>query len=326
MMNDVISYVQEDVGFYPTPPELVEKMLSGVKWDLIETVLEPSAGKGNIVYGVLEGIYNSRQYHYDHRTFMGIKVDCIEIDPNLRGILEYTFMGKKANDEYYDEVRKYRDMRYDDKTPEIKAAENEVCKLHSIYDSGAVRIVGGDFLNFITHKHYDLIVMNPPFEFGAEHLLRAIQIQEDNGGEIICLLNAETIRNPYSKIRKVLQKKLQKHEAEIAFLEKQFSRAERETDVEIAMVKVHIPKKQRDSLFFEALKKAEEVKREKVESDELISTDPIQQMIDLYNFECKVGTPTRLLQRRRWDCPEQKKYGPTFERRRHNEKHIKRLK
>lgn len=287
MMNDVVSYVQEDVGFYPTPPELVEKMLSGVKWHLIETVLEPSAGKGNIVYGILEGIYNSRQYHYDHRTFMGIKVDCIEIDPNLRGILEYTFLGKKANDEYYDEMHRYRDMRYDEKTPEIKAAENEVCKLHSIYDSGAVRIVGGDFLNYITHKHYDLIVMNPPFEFGAEHLLRAIQLQEDGGGEIICLLNAETIRNPYSKIRKVLQKKLEKHEAEISFLEKQFSHAERETDVEIAMVKIHIPKKQRDSLFFEALKKAEEVKKEKVESDELISTDPIQQMIDLYNFECK---------------------------------------
>lgn len=287
MMNDVVSYVQEDVGFYPTPPELVEKMLSGVKWHLIETVLEPSAGKGNIVYGILEGIYNHRHSHYDSREFMGIKVDCIEIDPNLRGILEYTFMGKKARDEYYDELQKYRDMRYSDKTPEIKAAENEVYKLHSIYDSDSVRIVGNDFLNFITHKRYDLIVMNPPFEFGAEHLLRAIQIQEENGGDIICLLNAETIRNPYSKIRKVLQKKLQKYEAEISYLENQFSHAERGTDVEIAMVKVGIPRKQRDSLFFEALKKAEEVKDETVENDNLISSDPIQQMIDLFNFECK---------------------------------------
>lgn len=178
-------------------------------------------------------------------------------------------------------------MRYDEKTPEIKVKENEVCKLHSIYDSGSVRIVGSDFLNFITHKRYDLIVMNPPFDTGAEHLLRAIQIQEDNGGDIICLLNAETIRNPYSKIRKVLHKKIQKYEAEISFLEKQFFRAERVTDVEIAMVKIKIPQKRRDSLFFEALKKAEKVKAEAAENSELISSDPIQQMIDLYNFECK---------------------------------------
>lgn len=95
MMNDVISYVQEDVGFYPTPPELVEKMLSGVKWEHIETVLEPSAGKGDIVYKVLESIYNYRYHHYGRKEFMGIKVDCIEIDPNLRSILEYTFMGKR---------------------------------------------------------------------------------------------------------------------------------------------------------------------------------------------------------------------------------------
>lgn len=207
MMNDVVSYVQEDVGFYPTPPELVKKMLSGVKWHLIETVLEPSAGKGNIVYGILERIYDQRRSRYYNKgEFMDIKVDCIEIDPNLRSILEYTFMGKKAHDEYYDERRKYREMRYDEKTPEIEAAEEEICKLCSIYDSKSVRIVGNDFLNFVTHKNYDLIVMNPPFEFGTEHLLRAIQLQEQNGGDIICLLNAETIRNPYSKIRKILQK------------------------------------------------------------------------------------------------------------------------
>ena len=100
MMNDVVSYVQEDVGFYPTPPELVEKMLEGVEWRSIKTVLEPSAGKGNIVYGVLNAIYKYRHRNwrsfYDSRDFMGIKIDCIEIDPNLRGVLDYTFFGKKA--------------------------------------------------------------------------------------------------------------------------------------------------------------------------------------------------------------------------------------
>lgn len=286
MMNNVVSYAQEDVGFYPTPPELVNKMLSEINWNYINTVLEPSAGKGNIVYGVLDNIYTRVYSHYDSRIFRGITIDCIEIDPNLRSILEYTFMGKKAN-EYYDIRQKYRDMRYDDKTDEIKAEEARINKLYSIYDSDSVRIVGGDFLNFVTHKRYDLIVMNPPFEFGAEHLLRAIQMQEENGGKIICLLNAETIKNPYSKIRKVLQRKLQKYEAEISYLENQFIHAERETGVEIAMVKIEIQSKQRDSIFFEALKKAEKVEYEAEENSDLVSSDPIQQMIDRYNFECK---------------------------------------
>ena len=291
MMNDVVSYVQEDVGFYPTPPELVEKMLEGVEWRSIKTVLEPSAGKGNIVYGVLNAIYKYRHRNwrsfYDSRDFMGIKIDCIEIDPNLRGVLDYTFFGKKARNEYWEKKEKFREIRYDDKTDEIRAEEEEICRLCAIYDSDSVRIVGNDFLNFITHKQYDLIVMNPPFEFGAEHLMRAIQIQEESGGDIVCLLNAETIRNPYSKIRKVLQKKLEKHGAQITYLENQFSHAERETDVEIAMVKIEIPRKQRDSLFFEALKKADKVEYDQDERSELMSSDPIQQLIDQYNFECK---------------------------------------
>lgn len=285
-MNNVVSYVNEDVGFYPTPPELVKKMLDDVQWSKVKTVLEPSAGKGNIVYGILDSIYNQEYSRYYDEDFMGIKIDCIEIDPNLRSILAYTFMGKKAHDEYYDEKRKYNDMSYNEKTPAIRAAEAEIRKLCSIHNSKAVRIVGNDFLNFITHKQYDLIIMNPPFEFGAEHLFKAIQIQEENGGDIICLLNAETIRNPYSNIRKVLQQKLQKYEAEISYLEKQFSFAERKTDVEIAMVKIKIPQKRKESLFFETLKKAENVKTETSENDKIISSDPIQQMIDLYNFEC----------------------------------------
>lgn len=287
MKNDVVSYTSEDVGFYPTPLELVDKMLSGITWSSVDTILEPSAGKGNIVFGILDNLYNRRYSHHDSRMFGGITIDCIEIDPNLRSILEYTFMGKKAVNEYYDIRQKYRDMPYSDMTDEIKEEEARINKLYSIYDSDSVRIVGGDFLNFITHKRYDLIIMNPPFEFGAEHLLRAIQMQEESGGKIVCLLNAETLRNPYNKVRKVLQKKLQKHEADISYLENQFIHAERETGVEIAMVKIEIPRKQRDSLFFEALKKAEKVEYEAEENSDLISSDPIQQLIDRYNFECK---------------------------------------
>ena len=42
--------------------------------------------------------------------------------------------------------------------------------------------------------------MNPPFAQGEKHLLKALEMQE-RGGAIICILNAETIRNPNNLTR-----------------------------------------------------------------------------------------------------------------------------
>ena len=288
MKNNIVSYVQEDVGFYPTPPELVKKILEDVEWDFVSTVLEPSAGKGNIVFGILESMYDHSESDriYSRGVFSRKSIDCVEIDPNLRSILTYTFMGGKAN-EYDDAVRKYREMSFSQMTDEDKDEQYRVSRLQSLYDSGIVRIVGDDFLNFITHRRYDLIVMNPPFNSGAEHLLKALKLQEENGGQIICILNAETIRNPFSNIRKVLMSKLNKYEATVQYMKNAFSSAERETDVEVAVVKVTVPGKPKESIFFESLKKAEKIKKEKQQCTELENTNPIQQMIDQYNFEVK---------------------------------------
>ena len=35
--------------FYPTPATLVKRMLAGIDWNMVQTVLEPSAGKGDIL-------------------------------------------------------------------------------------------------------------------------------------------------------------------------------------------------------------------------------------------------------------------------------------
>jgi hypothetical protein len=58
------------IDFYPTPPEIVQRMISGVP--MRGTVLEPSAGKGNIV---------------DELKMQGLNVIACEIDENLRAIL-----------------------------------------------------------------------------------------------------------------------------------------------------------------------------------------------------------------------------------------------
>lgn len=283
-MSDITAYVSEDVGFYPTPPELVDEMISGINWDFTKSVLEPSAGKGNIVLRILERLYDSRYSGYSSSDFRNVNIDCCEIDANLRAIINYKFSGPES-EQYIEKSRYFRNNETADNRDYYRKQEVEYDRLASIHNSGAVHIVSDDFLNYRTFKRYDLIIMNPPFEHGAEHLLKAIAMQEEYGGKIVCLLNAETIKNPYSNIRKILQQKLSEHNAEITYLQNQFVSAERKTGVEIAMVKINIPIKQRESAFFENLIKAKEIKQEDIEHTDVVTSDPIHQMIDLFNFE-----------------------------------------
>lgn len=65
--------------FYPTPLSLVQKMISYVDWKNVSYMLEPSAGKGDIVKGV-RAFAKGRGYRFS--------IDTVEFDPNLQGILK----------------------------------------------------------------------------------------------------------------------------------------------------------------------------------------------------------------------------------------------
>ena len=118
------------------------------------------------------------------------------------------------------------------------------------------RVVEKDFLKYNSRKHYDCIIMNPPFDKGSKHLLKAIQIAENNGGsQIVCLLNAETLFNLYSNDRKLLQRKLSKYDAEVEMLGEAFSDAERKTDVQVALVYINIPEPTYTSKLLEGIEK-----------------------------------------------------------------------
>ena len=192
--------MMDNKDFFPTPKNLIEQMLKNIDWYRVKSILEPSAGKGDIVDCVIE------KFGENYNRNMKVDVDCIEKDENLQKIL----LGKKH------------------------------------------RLVYNDFLTYDTFKRYDLIVMNPPFSDGDQHLLKALKLQE-NGGAIVCLLNAETLKNPFSNIRKDLVTKLEDYNAEIVYLEDAFSYAERKTNVEIAMIKVLIPEKENKSFIYEEL-------------------------------------------------------------------------
>ena len=80
---------------------------------------------------------------------------------------------------------------------------------------------------------YDAIVMNPPFSEGACHLLHAWDFLHD--GEIACLLNTETIRNPHTAERRRLTEIIAQH-GRVSNLGQCFRTAQRACDVEVSMV------------------------------------------------------------------------------------------
>ena len=163
-------------------------------------------------------------------------------------------------------------------------------ELRAILKDKDFRVVHDDFLTYHTYKHYDLIIMNPPFSAGARHLLKAIEVQNLTGGGIICILNAETIRNAYTLERRELAQKLEQYEAEIKYCEGAFSVAENPTDVEVCIVKMIVPAPARQTTIFETLREKDYEEFEaKRDSYELAELDFVKGYVALYNRELEWG-------------------------------------
>lgn len=302
-MSNLLQIVEneETSEFYPTPQSLVEKMLDGIDWTLINTILEPSAGKGDILK-----VLTTKQWatHYSTKTF---DVDCIEIDTYLRQILKYNF-SEERKDELRKERRKITDKYYycehnfnkgwvyydREKREYVPLPENDRHKVEeldeemSMFFQNGIHIVHDDFLTYNPFKQYDLIIMNPPFSNGDKHLLKALKMQE-KGGNIICLLNAETLKNPYTETRRELLKQLDKHNAIIEFIDNAFVSAERKTGVEIALIKIAIEQVQEESDIYTRFKKAELMEDFNPEATDLEVTDYIKAMVNMFNVEIKSG-------------------------------------
>lgn len=165
-------------NFYPTPKEVIELMQIDCFGKI---VLEPSAGKGDII---------------DYLQSNGSKkVLFCEIEPDLKAICQ-----SKAE------------------------------------------FITNDFLAVVREQvsHIDLIVMNPPFDKGAEHLLQAWNVAPD-GCEIICLLNSATIDeyNQLMKRRELMN--IIKTYGNSQNLGNCFAQAERKTNVEVSVIKLYKP-------------------------------------------------------------------------------------
>ena len=229
-------------GYYPTPIHLVNKMLSKIKWDQVQSVLEPSAGDGNIIEQVKKKLQSRSKYGYNREHIFDL--DTIEINENLRSILK---------------------------------------------DKG-FRVIHDDYLSYNSYKLYDLIILNPPFQSGDRHLLKAIEMQPS---EIVCLLNAETLHNPYSNTRKDLLRKLEDYHADIEYIQNAFYDAERKTDVEVALIYISIPKLTDDSIILDDLRKKEQYRvnndYQSKYTNQMVNADYIKGIVEQYNFEVQTG-------------------------------------
>lgn len=230
-----------DSEFYPTPSSLAGQLMAGVDWELVDSVLEPSAGMGNLIDFAQKRSngYRGKSY-YRNRTLED--VDCVELDPNLRAILT----GK------------------------------------------GYRVVHDDFLDYCTRKRYSLILMNPPFSHGDRHLLHAIELCA-SGGQIACILNAETIRNPCTNSRRALAKELKRYGASIRFVHDAFAHAPRHAKVDVALINLTIPAASADNSIWDELTKAKDVSFETAIPQEPAPASQIDRLLLEYNLLCEAG-------------------------------------
>lgn len=194
----------DNKNFYPTPNEVIETMILAVdnlstmkiNAELFSsyskfngTMLEPSAGKGNIADYILAKYCNKNSV-----------IDVMEIDSHLQAIL--------------------------------------LNKQH--------KLIHDDFLSYNYVTNYDVMMINPPFDNGEKHLLKAISLasKQIKPCFVSCLLNTETLDNPYTSTRKelvnIIETAVQMSNGTVKELGNVFSSSERNTDVNVTLVTLYI--------------------------------------------------------------------------------------
>lgn len=177
-LNNMNNIFTDNPDFYPTPREVIERMMMDESV-CGKTVLEPSAGKGNIVDWLNEN--GSAQ------------VIACEKDPNIRKLL-----------------------------------------------NGKCEIIADDFLSVTSEQvsHIDYIVMNPPFSEGARHILHAFDIAPA-GCTIVALCNDDNLERGwrYEKNKQLIETVELYGRRE--YLGDVFSKAERQTNVHVALLKLY---------------------------------------------------------------------------------------
>ena len=228
-----------DYQFYPTPAKTAALMWSKFKRP-IGLVCDPSAGQGHLIRHAREG-------------FVGVDGDDL---PWMASLLEDT-----TSDYQRGKMREYGRLKF---STERRCDGRDFLAIeinpdhHATLRSLGGKVIGYDFLQVQSLAAVNQVIMNPPFAEGAKHVLHAWKVLHD--GEIVAIVNAETIRNPYSQERQALVELLKKH-GSVEFLQGQFlgNDVERKTAVEVALLYLEKESESAFDLGFDSLKKRGEV-------------------------------------------------------------------
>jgi hypothetical protein len=152
------------------------------------------------------------------------------------------------------------------------------------------KLIDQDFLSYSAPDQFDLIIANPPFDHGEKHLLKAINIMYR--GQIVFLLNADTIRKPNTLLKKTLTSKLDELGATVKIYKNAFVDAERQTNVDVALVYIKIERQIEDELFAGMTDAAEAEKVEVTQKQELSTGKNIEELVAEYNEIIRLATTT----------------------------------
>lgn len=204
----------DNADFYPTPPELIKKMLQ--PW-----LATSYMGTEN---------YGFHTYVKEKRTFSSLSKKVI-LEPNggKGDILDFIVADRQASGRETDlsARKKLYTIESDPQLVEVLRAKD-------------YRVIGNDFLAYHGDLQFDLIVMNPPFSSGVDHVLHAWELVCDDG-DVVALLNAENLLNPrfesYQHLLSIIERFGDWEE-----LGPVFEDAERKTKVNTALIRLHKPK------------------------------------------------------------------------------------
>lgn len=143
------------------------------------------------------------------------------------------------------------------------------------------KVLGTDFLAYHEPLKFNSIVMNPPFSNGTTHLLKAWELLND-GGNLVCLLNAESVYNPYSKERQNVIELINQY-GNYKALGNCFKDSERSTNVEVVCVWLKKPKQEKINYFENINFEKDYLEEGKYINNELSLSDPIKDLVSRYN-------------------------------------------
>ena len=109
-----------------------------------------------------------------------------------------------------------------------------------------LNVIDSDFLEFTGAAMYSHIIMNPPFLNGVDHVLKAWSLlavgTEHEPCELVAILNAETIKNPFSDKRKHLCKLIHDF-GSVEFISEAFNTDETKVKAEVEIALIRLEKK-----------------------------------------------------------------------------------